>query len=90
MKLPNKLQYRDFVRHAVTPITSGSQYPVLLPSQHGRQAMKSILGSALMGAAALWLVLLWGASHAREQYPGQYKDVPKDVQEWFRSQHRAG
>jgi hypothetical protein len=48
--------------------------------------MKSILASALMGVAALWLPLLWDASHAREQYPGQYKDVPKDVQEWFRNQ----
>src|SRR5262245_52875553 len=48
--------------------------------------MKSILASALMGVVALWLVLLGDASHAREQYPGQYKDVPKDVQEWFRSQ----
>jgi hypothetical protein len=48
--------------------------------------MKSILTSALMGIVGLWLALSWEASHAREQYPGQYKDVPKDVQDWFRSQ----
>ncbi len=47
--------------------------------------MKRILASALIGVVGFWS-LLWDASQAREQYPGQYKDVTKDVQEWFRSQ----
>ena len=48
--------------------------------------MKRILASASMGVVALWLALLLGSPHAREQYPGQYSVQPKEVQEWFRSQ----
>jgi len=48
--------------------------------------MKRILACAIMGAVALWLALLLGSPHAREQYPGQYSVQPKEVQEWFRSQ----
>ena len=48
--------------------------------------MQRILASAIMGVVALWLALLLGSPHAREQYPGQYSVQPKEVQEWFRSQ----
>jgi len=48
--------------------------------------MKRILASAATAAVTLCLSSLWGTPHAREQYPGQYRDVAKDVQEWFRSQ----